>query len=477
MKIPEHAEKIIELLEEQGFEAYLVGGCVRDMLLGREPEDWDITSNARPEQVKSLFRRTIDTGIQHGTVTVMMDQCGYEVTTYRIDGEYEDSRHPKEVLFTAELAEDLRRRDFTINAMAYHHKRGLVDIFGGQEDLQGKVIRCVGNPEERFSEDALRIMRAVRFAGQLGFVIEEATLEAAKKLAPTLSNISAERVRTELVKLLESPHPELLLVAWEQGITKVILPEFDRMMETEQNNPHHCYTVGMHSMKALQKLHFLWKEKKNASSAFSVLQAAQAEPDQKKAEEDKKRFRCLCLAALLHDVAKPEAKTTDEAGIDHFHGHPEIGENMARQILRRLKFDNETVDRVRRLIRWHDYRYSEKKKGMRHAIHNIGSDLMEDLFLLQRCDVLAQNPEKMEDKLRILEEAEKLFLQIQQDKECTDLKMLAVSGKDLIAAGFRPGKALGETLGLLLEHVLENPEDNERTILLALAEKLLAGEE
>lgn len=469
MKIPEQAEAIIDTLEEHGFEAYLVGGCVRDMLLGREPEDWDITSNARPEQVKALFRRTIDTGIRHGTVTVMMNQCGYEVTTYRIDGEYEDSRHPKEVSFTSKLTEDLRRRDFTINAMAYHHKRGLVDVFGGQKDLKDRIIRCVGDPQERFSEDALRIMRAVRFAGQLGFAIELATLAAAKKLAPTLGNISAERIRLELVKLLESPYPELLLTAWKQGITRIILPEFDLMMETEQKNPHHCYTVGMHSVKALQNLHILWKEKMAVKMEEGSTRNA--------GEEEKKRFQCLCLAALLHDVAKPELKTTDKAGIDHFSGHPERGEEMAKQILRRLKFDNETIDRVKRLIHWHDYRYSEKKKAMRHAVYKIGRDLMEDLFLLQRCDVLAQNPSKMPEKLLVLEEAQKLFVQIQKEGECTDLKMLAVSGRDLIAEGFSPGKALGEMLEQLLQHVLEMPEDNEREVLLALAKKLSAGKE
>lgn len=454
MKIPEQAGKIIEVLEEHGFEAYLVGGCVRDMLLGRKPEDWDITTNARPEEVKALFRRTIDTGIRHGTVTVIIDQCGYELTTYRIDGKYEDSRHPKEVLFTAELAEDLKRRDFTVNAMAYHPKSGLVDIFGGQKDLEAMVIRCVGNPEERFSEDALRIMRAIRFAGQLGFEIEEETMNAAERLAPTLSNISAERVRMELVKLLTSPHPELLLAAWKHGITKVILPEFDIMMETEQNNPHHCYTVGMHCMKVLEHLHDLWGER-----ACS------------------KDFQILCLAALFHDVAKPSVKTIDEEGIAHFHGHPERGRKIAGQILRRLKFDNETIEQVKRLILWHDYRYSEKKSGMRRAVNKIGRDLMGDLFLLQRCDVLAQNPAHMEEKLQKLEQAEALFWQIEKDGECTDLKMLAVSGRDLIAAGFQPGKKLGEVLHMLLEHVLEEPQDNEKQVLIEIAQKLLVEKE
>lgn len=457
MKIPEQAEEIIHILEQNGYEAYLVGGCVRDMLLDREPEDWDITTNARPKEVKSLFHRTIDTGIKHGTVTVMMDGCGYEVTTYRIDGEYEDGRHPNHVSFTSELAEDLKRRDFTINAMAYNNQSGLIDLFGGQQDLTQGRISCVGNPMERFSEDALRILRAIRFAGQLGFAIEETTLEAAKQLAPSLSKISAERIRIELVKLLVSHHPERLLTAWEYNITKVILPEFDIMMETPQNNPHHCYTVGKHCMETLKNVHIHWKERKS---------------EQENKRENEKSFQIMCLSALFHDVAKPCVKTSDEQQIDHFYGHPPKSADLAEQILWRLKFDRDTIERVKHLILWHDYRYSEKKSGMRHAVSKIGKDVMQDLFFLQRCDVLAQNPEKRKEKLLALDKAELLFQQIQEDGECTDLKMLAVSGRDLLALDFPQGKELGTMLHMLLEHVLETPEDNEKQILLELAQKL-----
>ena len=224
MKLPKHVQAIITTLEKAGFEGYAVGGCVRDTLLGKEPDDWDITTSAAPQQVKNLFFRTIDTGIQHGTVTVLMDRETYEVTTYRIDGEYEDGRHPKEVVFTANLLEDLKRRDFTINAMAYNDASGIVDAFGGMEDLENKIIRCVGNPVERFTEDALRMMRAVRFSGQLGYEIEEKTGQAVTQLAPTLSKISAERICTELTKLMVSQHPDYLEKAYELGMTKVFLP-------------------------------------------------------------------------------------------------------------------------------------------------------------------------------------------------------------------------------------------------------------
>ena len=243
---PKYVKHILITLQSRGHAAYLVGGCVRDSILGRSPDDWDITTSAKPEQVKALFHRTVDTGLQHGTVTVLMEKEGYEVTTYRVDGEYEDGRHPKEVTFTASLEEDLKRRDFTINAMAYNPSSGLVDLFGGLEDIERKIIRCVGDPLERFTEDALRIMRAVRFSAQLGFAIEEETRKALKVLAPNLKHVSAERIQVELVKLLMSPHPDYLRVAYEAGITAEFLPEFDACMTTSQNTPHHCYTVGEH---------------------------------------------------------------------------------------------------------------------------------------------------------------------------------------------------------------------------------------
>ena len=271
-KLPENVNYIIRTLSEHGCEGYAVGGCVRDMLLGRTPQDWDITTSAKPEQVKEIFSHTIDTGIEHGTVTVMLGHEGYEVTTYRIDGEYEDARHPKEVTFTANLVEDLKRRDFTINAMAYNETAGLVDVFDGAGDLERKVIRCVGNPTERFTEDALRMLRAVRFAGQLGFSITPETKEGVRTLAPSIQKVSAERIQAELVKLLVSDHPEEIRTAYELGLTAQFLPEFDRMMETGQQNIHHCYTVGEHTIHAVCGV---------------------------------RKDKVLRLTMLLHDVAKP----------------------------------------------------------------------------------------------------------------------------------------------------------------------------
>ena len=255
--MPANARRIICTLQKAGFEAYIVGGCVRDAILGKEPDDWDITTSARPEQVKALFSRTIDTGIAHGTVTVMFGKEGYEVTTYRVDGKYEDHRRPASVTFTASLLEDMKRRDFTINAMAYNETEGIVDHFDGIGDLQRKIIRCVGEPKERFDEDALRILRAVRFAAQLNFSIDEKTQKAIRDQAVFLKDISAERIHVELTKLLVSAHPGKLRMAYELGVTAIVLPEFDRMMETSQNNKHHLYSVGEHTMKRVPK----WQNK------------------------------------------------------------------------------------------------------------------------------------------------------------------------------------------------------------------------
>lgn len=435
LTIPVNAEKILRVLEKQGFEAFIVGGCVRDSILGRRPDDWDITTSARPEQVKALFRRTVDTGLKHGTVTVLMDKESYEVTTYRIDGEYEDGRHPKEVAFTASLEEDLKRRDFTINAMAYHPDRGLVDLFHGMDDIRAEIIRCVGNPLERFGEDALRILRAVRFSAQLGFSIEEETKKGIEELAPNLKLVSAERIQTELVKLLVSPHPDYFLTAYETGITRQFLPEFDACMETGQNTPHHCLSVGLHTLQSLLNIR----------------------PD-----------KVLRLTMLLHDIGKPAVKKTDENGRDHFKMHGPAGEKMASAILRRLKFDNDTISKVCRLIRWHDDRPAPDMCSVRRAVNRIGEDIFPLYLEVQRADMLAQSTYKREEKAARLEGVNECYRKILEEGQCVSLKSMAVKGRDLIAAGYAPGPELGEILDRLLEHVLEHPEDNEKDRLLAL---------
>lgn len=441
IKMPGKVNKIIGVLQEAGFEAYAVGGCIRDSLLGRTPNDWDITTSAKPMEVKALFSHTIDTGIQHGTVTILLDREGFEVTTYRIDGEYEDGRHPKEVSFTGSLEEDLKRRDFTINALAYNETAGLIDIFEGQRDLKDGIIRCVGNAEERFTEDALRMLRAIRFSAQLGYRIEENTLAAIHKLAGNLEKISAERIQTELLKLMVSPHPDYLRTAYECGVTKVFFPEFDLAMETPQNHPHHCYNVGEHILHSLIEV-----------PADKVLR----------------------LTMLLHDIAKPQCLTVDEKGITHFHGHEEMGAEMSRVILRRLRMDNDTTDKVCRLVRFHDYGngVAPDRRIVRRAVNKIGEDLFDDFILAKKADLLAQSMYLREEKLSNLAAWDACYREIREAEECVSLRTLAVNGRDLIAAGLQPGRELGDILKQLLDEVLETPEKNEKDYLISRAKEL-----
>ncbi len=431
--LPDKVKFLIDRLNQCGYEAYAVGGCIRDSLLMQKPKDWDITTSALPAQVKKVFPHTVDTGIAHGTVTVLLGREGFEVTTYRIDGEYEDARHPKDVFFTSNLYEDLKRRDFTINAMAYNDSGGLVDAFDGTGDLRDGVIRCVGDADERFAEDALRMLRAVRFAAQLNFRIDRSTEEAIKRRSKSIGMVSAERISAELVKLLVSDHPGQLLKAYETGLTSVFLPEFDVMMQTEQNHPHHCLTVGMHTLETIRHV------------------------------PPKKTLR---LAALLHDIAKPECRTMDAAGIHHFRGHPLKGEEMARQILRRLKFDNDTIRQVTKLVRYHDDNPPLSAACIRRALNRAGQEAYPDLFALKRADIMAQSTLERESKLACVDEYEKIYNDIIEKKECITVSGLAVNGSDLIAAGMRPGKEIGETLRRLLELVMEDPAQNTRENLL-----------
>lgn len=441
IQLPDKVRWIIAQLETAGYEAYAVGGCVRDSLLGREPSDWDVTTSAKPQQVKALFHHTIDTGIQHGTVTVMLGHEGFEVTTYRIDGEYEDSRHPKEVVFTANLIEDLKRRDFTINAFAYNERCGIVDAFDGMGDLDKGIIRCVGNASERFGEDALRMLRAVRFSAQLGFTIAEDTRSAIRELVPNLQNISAERIQVELVKLLLSDHPDYMRDAYSLGITGIVLPELDTAFATAQHNPHHQYTVGEHLMQTL--LHI-------------------------------RADRSLRIAALLHDIGKPSVRTTDEEGIDHFHGHVEVSEQMAVEILKRLKFDNDTIDHVRKYVRYHDYKPEPDVRSVRRAINKTGAEYFGQIMEIRRADTLAQSSYQREEKLARIDEIERLYAEIMEKNQCVSLKTMEITGNDLIALGVPRGKQIGEILNRLLDEVLQNPQNNVHEYLVEKAKEFLS---
>ncbi len=434
IRLPKNVEYIINTIESAGFEAYAVGGCVRDSLLGRRPDDWDITTNAAPGEIKALFRRTVDTGIRHGTVTVMLGREGYEVTTYRIDGEYEDGRHPKQVVFTGNLREDLGRRDFTVNAMAYRPREGLVDCFGGLEDLSAGLIRCVGDAKARFTEDALRMMRAVRFCAQLSFSMESCTRAAIGELAGNLAKVSAERIQAEFLKLLCSPNPDDVRELYETGLSAVFLPEFDACMKTPQNNPHHCCSVGEHILRSLREVR----------------------PD-----------RVMRLAMFFHDIGKPVTKQTDGQGIDHFHGHAAAGEEMTKKIMRRLKFDTDTIVRVSRLVRSHDRNIEPDERGVRRAMAAVGADLFPALFDIKEADMRAQSDYRREEKEERLARLRELYEEITDRRECVSLKELAVTGHDLIEAGVRPGPEMGRILNGFLELVVEEPSRNTKEYLLS----------
>lgn len=445
IRVPKSVKIIIDILENNGYEAFAVGGCVRDTILNRNPQDWDITTSALPHQVKELFHKTLDTGLQHGTVTVRIQGEGYEVTTYRIDGEYNDSRHPDSVEFTSNLIEDLKRRDFTINAMAYNPREGLVDAFDGISDIENKLIRCVGNPEERFDEDALRILRAVRFSAQLGFDIDDNTMKAISKLSHTLENISTERIHSELEKLILSDNPDKLITAYNAGITKIVLPEFDKMMECEQNTPYHKYNVGEHTIKVMENV---------------------------------PKNKVMRWAALLHDVSKPEVMHIDaKNGRTHFKGHASVGSERATQIMKRLKMDNKTVKVVARLISCHDDRPTDKgctPEVVRRSVHKIKKDIYEQYLQLAYADFQGKSEYGKEKGYDGYVYTCEQFKYIMENGICTSTKELKVSGKDLIALGCPTGSIIGDILDELLDIVLVNPEANVHENLIAEAKILIA---
>ena len=438
LKIPEGAAEILRKLNDSGCEAYVVGGCVRDALLGKTPHDWDICTSAKPEAVIEIFspeRRVIETGIKHGTVTVLMSDGAYEITTFRVDGTYSDNRHPDSVSFTSSLEEDLARRDFTMNAIAYSETGGFFDPYHGGEDLMLGLIRCVGEPERRFREDGLRIMRAVRFASTYRFAVEPETEDALFQLAPLLNHVSFERLRDELCKLLMGDGVEDALLRYREIIVR-ILPEIEPMFDCPQNNPWHCYDVYRHT-------------------AVSVASA--------------RRDRILRLAMFFHDVGKPACRTTNEEGIDHFYGHPVVSGDIAEQAMRRLRFDNETREAVVQLIQFHDADLALHVRSVRRMLSKLGPMQFSRLLDVQSADASAQSEEKRTEKLEKIRRLRCLGARILTEKAPLSLKNLAVNGDDLITLGMMPGPEMGKLLQKLMELVLDEPEKNERETLLRIA--------
>ncbi|MBQ6540050.1 MAG: HD domain-containing protein [Oscillospiraceae bacterium] len=434
-EIPEYVKSILFRLKTAGFDSYLVGGCVRDSVMGAVPHDYDIATPASPEAVEACFNdlHVIETGLKHGTVTVVSRGHPVEITTFRSDGEYLDNRRPEHVTFVSDLETDLSRRDFTVNALAYSPDSGIVDLFGGTEDIKAGIIRCVGDPETRFREDGLRILRALRFASRLGFTVDDATDAAIHKCSRLLDNISAERIFSELGGILTGSAAERILTDYSDIMFR-IMPELEPMSRTTQNNPHHMYDVWTHTVKSV----------------------GAAEPD-----------RILRLAMLFHDCGKPACKTTDDDGIDHFRGHPEVSGRIARVILNRLKSDNRTKDEVLFLVEHHDIQFSPKDNRLKKFIAETGEERFGRLLEVKHADLKARSEYSREVSLPELQRIEGIFREMKASGTCIQVKDLAVNGRDLIKLGVPEGKAVGLMLAQLLDMVVAGEIQNDREQLLA----------
>lgn len=437
LKISENAKKAIEMLNSKGYEAYAVGGCVRDMVMGNTPFDFDITTSALPEETKAIFKneRTIETGLKHGTVTVLIGGEPLEITTYRIDGEYLDNRHPQSVSFTRNLIEDLSRRDFTMNALVYNEKEGVRDYFGGLEDIKNKVIRAIGDPEKRFTEDALRILRAIRFSSTLGFTIEENTKRAMIKCKHLLHSISAERIAVEINKFVLGKNVKNAILE-NYEILGEICPEFVRMHGFHQLTKWHIYDVLEHTAVAV---------------------------------ENTPPIPHLRLTMLFHDTGKVHTFFTDENGVGHFYGHGDVSYEIVKEYLNKYKYDNFTKDRVAWLVKHHDVRTEADEVAIKKRLSRFGKERFLELIQIQRADNLAQNPELT--RMEHFDLLEKMVEDI-TSRSCFDLKSLAINGSDLIREGFVPGADIGRILNTLLSEVIENKLPNEKEALMKRAQEI-----
>ncbi len=430
IRLPSQVNTALGLLNKAGFEAFVVGGCVRDSLLGITPFDWDITTSATPDETEWVFEnyRLIETGLKHGTVTVLIDKMPLEITTYRVDGAYSDNRHPDSVSFTRNLKDDLSRRDFTVNALAYNPENGLVDCFGGKEDLNNKIIRCVGNADERFNEDALRILRAIRFSSALGFEIENKTSQSIFKNKELLNNIAKERIRVELVKLLNGKDVKRVLLDY-RDIIAVFIPELIPTFDFPQNTPYHCFDVYTHI-------------------AYTV-------------EAAPKEFK---VAMLLHDIEKPQCRTTDENGVDHFKGHPQKSAETAYKILKDLRFDNATIDKTVKFIAVHDEHLPKTLNEALKLLKRIGEDGYTYLITAKYADNQGKADKHSGEDL--LENMQRMLDEIRERKLCYSIKQLDITGNDLINAGIPAGKQLGQTLDMLVDAVIDGKCENKKSELL-----------
>lgn len=437
--LPTKINNAINLLLRSGFEAYAVGGCVRDLIMGKSPLDYDITTNALPEETEKVFSeyKIIETGIKHGTVTVLFDGLPLEITTYRVDGEYKDNRHPEKVDFSRKLKDDLSRRDFTINTLCYNEKDGLVDLFDGVKDIENGIIRTVGDADKRFNEDALRIMRAIRFSSVLGFKIEEKTSGSIYKNRMLLNNISVERLREEFSKLITGKNAHKVISEYHEVI-EVFIPELSSLIGCKQNTPYHKYDVFEHTLYALDAVD---------------------------------NERNLKLVMFFHDFGKPFMKTTDEYGTDHFKGHAAKSKVISYDILKKLRFDNKTVNEVSFLVGIHDMKSAKDKISAKKMIREIGKENYLNLIKIKRADNRAKsNPHSIDEKL---ENMLSFYKEITDNCECCTLKQLSVNGNDLKEAGFADGIKIHSVLEKLLDNVIEDNAENKKEILIKEAKKLL----
>ena len=431
--IPDDVRLIIETLNNNGFEAFIVGGCVRDSLLGLQPKDWDVATSAKPDEIKELFSayEQITSGEKHGTVAVVINHIPYEITAYRLDGDYLDGRHPESVSFTDSIEADLSRRDFTVNAMAYNEGEGLVDPFGGAMDLKYLALRCVGEPDRRFGEDALRILRALRFASVYNMSIEGATSDAILRNRHLLGDISAERIASEFSKLLCGENISFVLRRYREVIA-VIFPEIVATVSCKQNNPHHNKTVWNHTVAAVAGI-----------------------------ESD----LLLRTVMFFHDIGKPLALRTDSKGIDHFKGHNHFSAVLAENALKRLKYPTSFIENVKLLVDYHDVRMADNRKQIKHVLNNIGEENFRRLMKIQKADIVAQSGYRREIKLDNLAQTEAVLEDILKSGECYSLKTLAVNGSDLLHLGISEGRAIGFILNSLLDAVINGEISNEKTAL------------
>ncbi len=441
--MPSGALDIINRLQRSGFEAYIVGGCVRDMILGRKPHDWDVCTSATPDEMKRVFSdcNVYDTGTKHGTLTIRAsDGSLYEVTTFRVDGAYSDHRRPDTVRFTDDLLEDLSRRDFTMNAMAFSGtKNHLIDPFDGLEDIKAKAIRCVGGADERFNEDALRILRALRFAAVFGFGIEKETSDAIHRNRNLLDHIAAERINAELCKLISGRYALPVLLNYSDVIAQII-PEFSRCIGFDQNNRYHVYTVYEHIMRAL---------------------------DYYKGDDPIVR-----LTLFFHDIGKPSCYTEDERG-GHFHGHGIVSSEMICEIMKRLRFDNATKDAVTELVLYHDSTIEPTAKTVRRWLNKIGAEQFERLLDIRMCDMLAHSPDTQQSHLERNKALRVIYQEISANETCFHLKDLAINGRDIMSLGVPQGKKVGEILNKCLGAVLDGEVENNTEALLERAKQFM----